>query len=291
MLCCAGNSIHFRHMNGCSWESVKVFETENVSTWGGLESATSGFMQNALAYWAIRARHLLSQVVEYWLWRYWYFWSKVNMWNVKLTVRRQQHSFSTYERVFWGKCQIFWGRKCPDLRGTRTPNIRIHAECSNLLNYHGQTFAVPCGWILALLRQKMPYLPISLFRICIIHIIFFYNNAVEITTYDHTDMRNWFMLPNNVGTWISQNVFWWKRRMMEIWLYFRDLKFEWLLCLVKLWTIICDHIYIYIYIYICVCVFWPVLDQWVVGIYYQPRIFAIRVCVSQIALWIVIRSS
>ena len=79
---CAGNSIHFRHTNGCSCESVKVFEIENVSTWGGLELTTFGFMQNALTYWAIRARHLLSHVFEHWLWRYRYFLSKVNIWNV-----------------------------------------------------------------------------------------------------------------------------------------------------------------------------------------------------------------
>ena len=67
-----------------------------------------------------------------------------------LTARGQQHSFSTHERVFLGKCLSFWDRKCLDLRGTRTPNLRIHAECSNLLSYQGQTFAVPCCWILAL---------------------------------------------------------------------------------------------------------------------------------------------
>ena len=44
------------------FESVKVFETENVSTWGGLEPPTFGFMPNALTYLAIRARHLLSHV-------------------------------------------------------------------------------------------------------------------------------------------------------------------------------------------------------------------------------------
>ena len=37
-----------------------------------------------------------------------------------------------------------WDRKCLDLRGTRTPNLWIHAECSNHLSYQGQTFAVPC---------------------------------------------------------------------------------------------------------------------------------------------------
>ena len=63
-------------------ESVKVFETENVLTWGGLEPPTFGFMPNALTYWAIRVRHLLFHVFEYWLWHCGYFWSKVNIWNV-----------------------------------------------------------------------------------------------------------------------------------------------------------------------------------------------------------------
>ena len=70
-----------------------------------------------------------------------------------LTVHGQQHSFSTQERVFLGKCQSFWDRKCLDLRGTQTPNLRVNAECSNLLSYQGHTFAVPCCWILALAVQ------------------------------------------------------------------------------------------------------------------------------------------
>ena len=65
---CAGNSIHFRHTHNCSWESV--------------EPSTFRLMLNALTYWAIRARHLLSHVFEYWLWWCRYFWSKVNIWNV-----------------------------------------------------------------------------------------------------------------------------------------------------------------------------------------------------------------
>ena len=36
MLTVRGNIIHFRLTNGCSCESVEVFETENVSTWEGL---------------------------------------------------------------------------------------------------------------------------------------------------------------------------------------------------------------------------------------------------------------
>ena len=52
----------------------------------------------------------------------------VNLTFDMLTVSEQQH---------------FWDRKCVDLRGTRTPNLRIQAEFSNHLSYQGQTFAVP----------------------------------------------------------------------------------------------------------------------------------------------------
>ena len=48
----------------------------------GLEPQTFGFMPNALTYWVIRARNLLSHVFEHWLWRYRYFCSKVNIWYV-----------------------------------------------------------------------------------------------------------------------------------------------------------------------------------------------------------------
>ena len=45
----------------------------------GLEPPTFVFVPNTLATRAIRARHLLSYVFEYWLWRYKYFWSKINI--------------------------------------------------------------------------------------------------------------------------------------------------------------------------------------------------------------------
>ena len=116
---------------------VSIFLDRNVSIWGGLESPTFGFMPNALTIWAIRARHLLSHVVEYWLWWYRFFWSKVNIWYVNCA--RATAFISTHERLFMWKCQSFWDRKCLDLRGTPTPNLRIHAECSNHLSYQGQT--------------------------------------------------------------------------------------------------------------------------------------------------------
>ena len=46
--------------------------------------------------------------------------------------------------MFLWKCQRVWDRKYLNLRGTRTFNLRVHAECSNHLSGRGQTFAVPC---------------------------------------------------------------------------------------------------------------------------------------------------
>ena len=58
------------------------FRNKNCLDLRGLKPPTFGLMPNALTYWAIRATHLRSHVVEYWLWRCRYFWSKVNIWNI-----------------------------------------------------------------------------------------------------------------------------------------------------------------------------------------------------------------
>ena len=141
-----GNSIHFWHTNGCSCESVKFFETENVSTWEGLEPPTFGFMLNALTIWAIRARHLLSHVFEHWLWQHRYFLSKVNIWNVNCAGATAS-IFYTQTGVLV-KVSSFWERKCLDLRGTQTPNLQIHAECSkwisNYITCLMSVIAYPC---------------------------------------------------------------------------------------------------------------------------------------------------
>ena len=44
------NSIHLLLTNLCSWESVEVFETENVSSEWGLEPPTFGFRLNAATF-------------------------------------------------------------------------------------------------------------------------------------------------------------------------------------------------------------------------------------------------
>ena len=140
-------NLFLTHERKFFWK-CQVFETENVSTWVGLIPPIFRFMPNALTVWAVRARHLLSHVCEYWLWWYKYFWSKVNIWNVNCAWATA-FVFDTRTDVLL-KVSSFWDRKCLDMRGTRTPNVRIHAECSKRLSYQGQTFAVPCLWILAL---------------------------------------------------------------------------------------------------------------------------------------------
>ena len=60
-----------------------------------------------------------------------------------LTVGGQQHWFWTHKRMCSWMCQSFWDRKCLDLRGTRTPNLRIHAECSNHFELSGPDICCP----------------------------------------------------------------------------------------------------------------------------------------------------
>ena len=64
MLTVRGQQLYFSIQERVFLWKCQSFETENVSTWGGLEPPTFGFMPNALTYWAIKARHLLSHGFE-----------------------------------------------------------------------------------------------------------------------------------------------------------------------------------------------------------------------------------
>ena len=76
-----------------SWISTQAIPEQR-----GLEPPTFRFMPNALTIWAIRARHLLSHVFEYWLWQYRYYISKVNIWNVNC-ARTTAFIFDTWTDV------------------------------------------------------------------------------------------------------------------------------------------------------------------------------------------------
>ena len=123
MLNVRGKHHYFRHKNGCSCQSVKVLETENVSTSGMLEHPTSGFMPNALTIWAIRARHLLSHAFEHWLWWYIYFEAKLTF--EMLTVPGQQHSFSTHEQCFCESVNVFETENVSPWRGLEPPTFGL----------------------------------------------------------------------------------------------------------------------------------------------------------------------
>ena len=61
-----------------------------------------------------------------------------------LIVCKQQHSFWTHERVqLCDSVKVFETENVSIWVGLETPNLWIHAECSNLLSYQGQTSAVP----------------------------------------------------------------------------------------------------------------------------------------------------
>ena len=84
------------------------------------------------------ARHFLSHVFEYWLWRYRYSCSKVNIWNVN-SQRATAFIFNSRTDVLV-KVSKFLRQKCLDLKGTQTPNLlMIHAGYSRHLSYQGQT--------------------------------------------------------------------------------------------------------------------------------------------------------
>ena len=58
-----------------------------------------------------------------------HFCSKINIWNVNCA----RATAFIFDSLLW-KCRSFGDGKCVELRGTRTPNLRIHSECSNHLN-------------------------------------------------------------------------------------------------------------------------------------------------------------
>ena len=117
--CAWATAFIFDTRTGVLGKVSRFFETENVSTWKGLEHPIFGFMPNALTYWTIRARHVLSHVVEYWLWWYRYFWSKVNIWNVNC-VRATAFIFNT-RTVVLGKVSKFLRRKTARPDGVSNP--------------------------------------------------------------------------------------------------------------------------------------------------------------------------
>ena len=71
---------------------VNVIETENVSTWGGLEPPTFVFMPNALTIGAIRARHLVSHVFERYEWKGAFNQASANIIVVMRFVQHNNHA-------------------------------------------------------------------------------------------------------------------------------------------------------------------------------------------------------
>ena len=73
--------------------------------------------------------------------------------------------------MFLRKCQSFRDRKCPDLKGTRTPNLRIYAECSNHLRCKDQKLAVPWHVSTLLFLIGGSQAPSNIFKINTIYVL------------------------------------------------------------------------------------------------------------------------
>ena len=85
--------------------------------------------------------------------------------------------------------KLFRDRKCIELRGTRTPNLRIHAECSINLSYKGQIIAVPWIWILSSRKCRKLY--------CIY--INIYSARQSLLPKIKLDSKGWIKLPAVYG--------------------------------------------------------------------------------------------
>ena len=84
----------------------------------GNRTSIFGLMPNGLNISSIRTRHLLSRVFEYWLWRYRYFWSKVDIWNINC-MGNSIH-FRHTNGCYCESVKSFWDSKYLDLMGTRS---------------------------------------------------------------------------------------------------------------------------------------------------------------------------
>ena len=128
---------------------------------------TSRFMPNALTNWAIRARHLLSHVCDYWLWRYRYIWSKVIIWNGNCARRNSIHFWHT-DGCSCESVKVLRQQKYrPEVDSSPQPSDSC--ECSNHLSYQGQTFAVLCFLILAQALKIFWIVPMNFYILLIVY--------------------------------------------------------------------------------------------------------------------------
>ena len=142
--CARATAFIFNTRTGVLGKVSKFLRQKMSLPEGGLEPPTFWFMPNALTYWAIRTRHLLPHVVEYWLWRYRYFWSKVKIWN--LTPESYDiyylavftiHPRCTFTANHWSLVSIYVNTLKPKPNGHRFADeifkvIIVNQNCWNL---------------------------------------------------------------------------------------------------------------------------------------------------------------
>ena len=99
------------------------FRDRKVSTWWGLVHPTFGFMPNDLTTSAVRVRHLLSHVFEYWLCWYRYLLSKVNIWNVNCVYESRHMQLLPHIHPSFIRFLLYGFPWRPSVCGVITPGL------------------------------------------------------------------------------------------------------------------------------------------------------------------------
>ena len=108
-------------------------------------------MPNALTYWAIRARQLLSHVFEYWLWQCRYFLSKVNINCARATA----FIFDTWTGVLM-KVSKFLRQKMSWPEVDSNPQVNIwNVNCARATAFIFYKWTDVLVKVSKVLRQKM----------------------------------------------------------------------------------------------------------------------------------------
>ena len=80
-----------------------------------------------------RTTYKIWQFFQNWFLVLYVYVCKVNIWD----VRRQLHSFSTQERMFFESVDVYWRHKRYRPEGTRTHNLRVDSECCHRWSFRG----------------------------------------------------------------------------------------------------------------------------------------------------------
>ena len=126
-----GNNVHFGLTNGCSCESVAVLRTGSISIRRGCEPPTCGFMPNNITF---ELSHFPSRILITGSCGLDSFVCTFSNWTL---TQSAAFIFDSRPDVIV-EVSKFWDGKYIDLRGARTPNLRIQAAGVEFSKYQAR---------------------------------------------------------------------------------------------------------------------------------------------------------